>query len=163
MLKKLVFICLFVPAFVFAQSKGEGGNYKAGIGFRAGYNPGLTFKYMMSSDAALEGIMQWRYRGFSVTGLYEIHKTAFGEPQLKWFYGIGGHVGFYGRGEGYGSRRGYAYDDSRPSIGIDGILGLEYVIQEIPFTVGLDFKPYIDIFYPGWGVFDGALSVRYIF
>jgi len=49
-------------------------------------------------------------------------------------------------------------------IGIDGILGLEYNFKEIPFNIGIDWKPMIDLggssgFY-GDG---GAISIRYIF
>lgn len=162
MLHRLIFIVLFVPAFAFAQSK-EGSSYSTGIGLRAGYHPGITLKHFISSGNAIEGIMQFRYRGMSITGLYEMHKMAFDEPQFRWFYGLGGHIGFYGRPGYVGFKNGYRYDDQRVSIGIDGILGLEYAIQEIPFTVGLDVKPYLDIYYPGFGWVDGALTVRYVF
>jgi hypothetical protein len=49
-------------------------------------------------------------------------------------------------------------------IGIDGIIGLEYVFRDIPINIGLDWKPALNIigntsFWPD----KGAVSIRYIF
>jgi hypothetical protein len=169
MYRKLIYLLVFLTPFAaFSQKKVESGSssYKAGLGVRLGYHYGITFKYMMSDAAAIEGILQFRYHGTAITGLYEKHAVAFDNDQFRWFYGIGGHVGYYGRNYGlakkYYGRYYYEYEE-RPSIGIDGIIGLEYRIKEIPFTLGVDFKPYVDIYYPGWGYFDSALSVRYVF
>ena len=49
-------------------------------------------------------------------------------------------------------------------IGIDGILGMEYNIQEIPFNISLDWKPAFNLIgYTGFWGDEIALSIRFIF
>mgnify|MGYP001615571992 CR=1 FL=1 len=48
-------------------------------------------------------------------------------------------------------------------LGVDGIIGLEYVFDGVPINLSLDYKPSFNIT-PGF--FDpsgGALSIRYYF
>lgn len=171
LLKKYAVSFLFLIFFsfhsVFAQEEHD--TYKTGIGIRGGNYPGLTIKHFISGNSALEGILHThtRYRGFLFTGLYEIHAQAFNVARLHWFYGLGGHFGLY-KERYYRDRFGYYCNDGRCDenllvIGVDGILGLEYHITEIPFTIGLDIKPFFDILNPGYGYLDGALSIRYTF
>jgi hypothetical protein len=91
--------------------------------------------------------------------LYEIHNPAFDIDRLNWYYGVGGHIGFW---DG-------KYDDrfdagNNTVIGIDGILGLEYNFKEIPFNLSLDWKPALNLVGSSgfWGD-GGAISIRYIF
>lgn len=159
------------------SSGGSGANYNTGIGLRfGGYETGLTVKHFLKSNAAIEGILSsgWEYRGTRLTGLYEWQKSISGANGLYVFYGVGAHIGFYNdkywsngdcKDGGYWHKgRYYRCDDGRrAAIGIDGILGLEYVFREIPFSIGLDIKPSFDLF--GWGRHygDGAFTVRYVF
>lgn len=159
-----------------SSSAGSGVSYNTGIGLRAGdWESGLTVKHFIKSNAAIEGILSsgWRHRGTRITALYEVQKPLGNSGNFYWFWGAGAHIGFYnesywykgdckdGRYEYKG--RWYNCDGTRTTIGIDGILGLEYVFDEIPFSIGLDVKPSIDIF--GWGGHYGdlALSIRYVF
>lgn len=158
-----------------SSSSGGMSGYKTGIGLRGGFEGGLTIKHFIKSDRALEGILSrgWGYGGARITGLYEIHKPFPGAKGLDWFYGAGAHIGFYnGDYYGYRSYNGGYYDkdgDWHPdgyrrnyvTFGIDGILGLEYQFNEIPFSVGLDIKPYFDFVGRGDHFGDGALSIRY--
>ncbi|WP_207435257.1 hypothetical protein [Sabulibacter ruber] len=140
----------------------------AGIGLRVGgYAAGITGKYFFRDDLAFEGILGTGFgrRGFQLTGLAEIHAPAFGVQGLQWFYGGGAHVGFF-RGRYYHSpsSRHYAdsYDRNLTTVGIDGIVGLEYQITEIPISVGIDFKPFFETNRDGLFLYgDGALTVRY--
>ena len=55
-------------------------------------------------------------------------------------------------------------NNSRLVIGVDGQIGLEYVFEEIPLNLSIDWKPAFNIigitnFWAG----DAALSVRYTF
>lgn len=153
-----------------AQKKSGGSSYTNGVGLRAGEPSGLTFKHFTGSNTAIEGIANFWPYGFGITGLYEIHANAFDVRGLKWYYGPGAHVQLYQTSAYYISRRGpWAYDrvytTSGIGIGIDGVLGLEYKIQEIPFTLSLDIKPSIEFtsyrrVYPD---FDAGLSLRYTF
>lgn len=147
--------------------------YNTGIGIRfGGWESGLTVKHFLPSGAALEGILSsgWHYSGTRLTGLYEIQKSISGASGLYWFYGFGGHVGLYNERYWYSGDckdgkyeyKGMWYncDGTRATVGIDGIIGLEYFFGEIPFTIGIDIKPSIDLV--GWGsrFGDSAFSLR---
>lgn len=138
--------------------------YGTGIGFRGGIASGLTVKHFIKSDAAIEGILStnFRHRGAVITILYEKHAQAFNTKGLQWYYGLGGHVGFHEGRHYYDRHHRHYHEDNVVGFGIDGVLGLEYFIRDIPFTIGADIKPYINI--PrGGGFWDSALHVRYVF
>ena len=97
-------------------------DYKTGVGLRAGFSNGLTIKHFVSEKAAFEGLLSTRWRGFDITGLYEIHHQAFEVEHLNWYYGVGAHIGFW-NGNNVPWTTG---DTSYTVIGIDGILGIEY-------------------------------------
>ena len=137
-------------------------DYNTGIGLRAGFYNGLTIKHFANEKVAIEGIFSSRWRGFEITGLYEVHNVAFDTQRLKWFFGFGGHVGFWDGDhthEQWGER-----GETYTVIGIDGILGLEYSFELIPFNIGLDWKPAYNVFgYEGFWADGSAFSLRYTF
>jgi hypothetical protein len=135
-------------------------DYNTGIGFRGGPFLGLTVKHFIGERSALEGLLCTRWQGFEVTGLYEIHNPAFDVNRLKWYYGVGAHLGFYNGDNTTWGDLGNTYT----VVGIDGIIGLEYSFDEIPINLSLDWKPSFS--FVGYSHFfpDGAaLSIRYIF
>jgi hypothetical protein len=155
---KRAFFIITISLFCIFQSKAQ--DYNTGIGLRGGFASGLTIKHFLSQKKAIEGIFDSRWHGFSVTGLYEIHAQAFDTKRLNWYYGVGGHVGFWD-GKYY---RDYHNDNSYTVIGIDGILGLEYNFEEIPFNLSIDWKPAFNINESsGFNGDGGAISLRYIF
>jgi hypothetical protein len=142
-----------------------GGSYKTGIGLRGGWVSGLTLKHFVSSNVAVEGIIGSRWRGFNLTGLYELHKrNALGISRLSWEYGIGGRLGFYD-GKYYRTWKDNKYYNDRQYtvVSIVALLGLEYHFNEIPFTLGADIMPYFDLVGRGDGFIDGSVSLRYTF
>jgi hypothetical protein len=151
-MKKIVITCLIVFCLVsisYAQ------DYNTGIGLRAGLYNGLTVKHFTGERAALEVILASRWRGLQITGLYEMHNMAFDTERLNWYYGFGGHIGFWNGNNPY---------PNETVIGIDGILGIEYNFTEIPINIGLDWKPGFNIVgYNNYWFDGGALSIRYIF
>ena len=147
-----------------AQGHGLHGYYDNALGIRAGSPSGFTFKHFTSSFEAIEGILSFWPYGFGITGLYEIHANAFDVEGLNWYYGGGGHLHFYAlessidRWESRKSAAGVG-------LGIDGILGIEYVIPNIPFAISFDFKPCIEVTTFGdiYPAIDPGLSIRYNF
>lgn len=147
-LKRSLLICLILLSSGLVQAQ----EYRTGLGLRGGYTSGLTIKHFVSGSNAIEGIIGTNYRSFLLTGLYEKHTGAFDVSGMNWFYGGGLHLGVYG-------------DDrnvSQSILGIDGIVGLEYKIQEIPISISLDLKPTLNLI--GYRLFDMdfALSLRYV-
>jgi hypothetical protein len=158
-MKKLIITSLIAFCIV---SVSIAQDYRTGVGVRGGFESGLTVKHFTREKSAYEFILASRWRGFEVTGLYEVHNQAFDAERLKWFVGFGGHVGFW---DGdytykYWGDQGTTYTVA----GIDGILGLEYSFKEVPFNLSLDWKPAFNfIGYSGFWGDGGALSIRYIF
>jgi hypothetical protein len=139
---------------------GNAQDYNTGIGLRGGLENGITVKHFLTDNTAIEGLLDSRWSGFKITVLYEIHHQAFNTDQWNWYYGFGGHIGFWN-----GSNVNWA-DDNKDYvvIGIDGIIGLEYVFESVPFNISLDWKPSFNLIGHSdfWGD-GGAISVRYIF
>lgn len=158
-MKKIVIILFIVSCLVpvtLAQ------DYNTGIGLRGGFANGLTIKHFTGEKPAFELLLASRWRGVEITVLYEIHNQAFNTERLRWYYGFGGHVGFWNGDytNSYWGDPGKNYT----VIGIDGILGLEYSFSEVPINLGLDWKPtYNLVGYTGFWADGGALSIRYIF
>ncbi|HZK07473.1 MAG TPA: hypothetical protein VFC92_04685 [Bacteroidales bacterium] len=122
--------------------------YNFAIGLRSGGTSGLTLK-KMNPASAFEGIIGFWHDGLSVTILWEKYSPAFNEPGFNWYYGGGGHVAFYGddfdgRGPSWYHHH-YDEDDTGVGLGIDGIVGLEYKIPNVPIAISLDVKPYLEI------------------
>lgn len=138
-------------------------DYKTGLGLRIGPSYGITVKHFIKSNAALEGLLNTRRGGFSLTGLYEFHGVAFQTEGLKYYIGGGAHIGFWDASRNYSWYNGDR-DGTYTTFGIDGIIGLEYTFAEVPISLSLDWKPAINLFnYSGFWGDDVGLSIRYAF
>ncbi len=153
----------------FGQSESASG-YSHALGFRFGSDLGITYKGSIGGSSYIEGILSTGYRRLMLTALYEKHFPAFHRNDFQWYLGGGGHVGFFNGWyrTGYYDRWGryhreYVYVNSEPTIGVDGIIGLEYNFHEIPLNVSVDIKPFINFYRYDYGFVEGALSLRYIF
>ena len=160
LVSKFFAVILLSMTFFGTVNAQESQSYKTALGVRGGLFNGVTVKHFIGPNAAVEGIFSSRWRGLNVTGLYEIHKQAFDVPGLNWYYGGGGHIGFWNGNDvaWFNDNNDYVV------IGVDGILGLEYNFAEIPFNISLDYKPAFNIIgYTGFWADGGALSIRYTF
>jgi len=139
-------------------------DYQIGLGLRGGTASGITVKHFISDDRAIEGILGTRWRGFMLSGLYEIHATAFDVDRLKWYYGGGLHAGFWSNH--YHNHP--WWDDDHPDdymiLGVGGVIGLEYTLKDIPFSISLDWQPILNLVGLNDFWFDmGGIAVRYTF
>jgi hypothetical protein len=136
-------------------------DYRTAIGLRLNGGAGLTVRHFLKNDCSLEGILYTRWGGVNITGLYQISYPVFNEPGFNFYFGGGGHIGFWDRSATpwWNDDR---YNDTRMVIGIDGQLGIEYTFQNIPLNLSLDWKPAINLvgITNFWGS-DVGLSVRY--
>lgn len=142
---------LFFTVTALAQSKGR--TYTTALGVKFFDGAGITLKHFVSEKAALEGIGFFWNQGARITGLYELHYDINGAPGLKWYVGPGAHLGFYNTKNGGGSW-----------AGIDGVLGLDYKINNAPLNLSLDWQPSFEFgtgrgFTGNWGGF----GIRYTF
>jgi len=153
-MKRLGIFLLFIVISLSGQTQ----NYETGIGIRGDYYDfGLTGKHFIEKNTAIEGILNFRYGGYKITGLYEIHAPAFDVDRLYWYYGGGAHIGQVGDSDPF-----LDTDKSAILLGLDGIIGLEYDIKEIPITISADWKPAISFTGYRTGLW-GGLSFRYTF
>ncbi|GGG52436.1 hypothetical protein [Hymenobacter glacieicola] len=168
-----------------AQSKkksgGSGAGYETAIGLRGGgWSSGLTFKHFLSgkNNVAFEGLLTREYqaRGGRLTLLLEKHLPISDFKGLQFYYGAGGHIGSYAgryyvldgryvRGKKNDFYYAYYRDDRNYIVGgADLILGLEYKMEDLPFTVGVDYKPFFEVFDGYTGFYnDAAISLRFAF
>jgi hypothetical protein len=144
------FVTLGTAGSLSAQSQPAGGSgYTTALGLRLGYPLGVTLKHFLSPQAALEGIAGVGY-GFNLTGLYEYHGDFSGAPGLRWL--AGGGLSFY------------SWPAWGASVGLAGILGLDYKFDSAPVNLSLDWLP--AFYFTGYNSFTGgggAFSVRYTF
>ena len=124
-MKKLLIISLLALSFTLKAQ-----DYTTSLGLRlGGWENGVTLKHFLSDKAAIEGILSTRWRGYNITGLYEVQNAISDVDGLYWYIGGGAHIGHFDDRyhNGWGNSTGRTYT----VIGVDGILGLEYVFEEI--------------------------------
>ncbi len=145
------------------------GQYNFAIGVRTGGTTGITLKKNFEFSA-LEGIIGFWNDGYSVTGLYERKANAFDTENLNWYYGWGGHVSVYG--ENFNSKKGPAWfnhpnhdGEGDFGFGLDGMVGIEYKINSVPFAFSLGIKPYVEVVTNGGFLFwiDPGLGIKFAF
>jgi hypothetical protein len=165
-MKKCLLVTVIAGLFAFTSAQAQAPDYKTGLGVRVGGTSGVTLKHFYSRNMAVEGILGFFGNGTSVTGLIERHDLAFDTKGLRFYYGGGAHVAFYnGR---YYYRNGFwrdidHYDSREVAFGINGIVGLEYKIEELPIAVSLDFKPFVEIGPGGYVGFspDPSIGIKF--
>jgi len=150
-------LALFTISRSSAQSMGS--SYQTALGVK--FWPGaISIKHFVQDNAALEGLANFWDHGFRFTGLYEIHGDINGAPGLKWYVGPGAHVGWYNGGWVHND---YYYNDGGFSLGIDGVLGLDYKINGAPIALSLDINPFLELAHHTYVDVWGGLGVRFTF
>jgi hypothetical protein len=171
-MKKIIHTIFVALAFIGCTSKAwsqsrytSRDTYTNSIGLRLGTENGITYKHFYRPTWAFEGMLTSGYRALVATALVEKHYEIFKTEGFNLFFGGGAHLGHWGRVAYYrgGNEDPYyrTYYDT-PSAGIDGIFGVEYKFPDVPFTVGADIKPYIDVFHTDDSWAEGAISLRYV-
>lgn len=170
---QIIFVVMAISYAAKARSQNNGytskNNYTNSAGLRLGTENGVTFKHFYRPTRAIEATLTTGYRAFVATVLVEKHIELFRTDGLNLYYGGGGHIGNWGEVAYYRYKKdnadGYYVKSYRsvPSIGADGIIGVEYKFPKAPFTIGADLKPFLDVFYPYDGWVEGAFSFRYTF
>lgn len=153
---KKIILSLIILISVVSYSKAQ--DYENAIGVRLGLSNGITLKHFINPNDAVEAILTTRWGGFNLTGLFERHTTAFDTDGLYFYYGAGAHLGSFQNNVWFTDQT------SHLILGIDGVLGLEYVFKEVPLNASLDWKPGFNLIgYTGFWADELALSIRYTF
>ena len=159
LVNKKMFSLLIVLLFCFAigtqnvHAQAQGNTYKTAIGVKF-YPTGVTLKTFMRQNLAFEAIGYFWERGSRITGLFEYHYNLSPSGSLKWYIGPGAHVGFYKQD----------FFNGGTSVGIDGVLGLDYKFPGIPINVSLDWQPSYEFGnYAGFSGNWGGIGLRLAF
>ena len=143
--------------------------YDFAVGLRSGGTSGITLKKNYEATS-IEGIIGFWHDAVSLTGLWEKHTVAFNTQGLNWIYGVGGHVAFYGNNfDGRGGPGWYDYPNDvhggELGLGIDGTVGLEYKIPDVPIAFDFSLKPYLEIITDGGVIFspDPGIGIKIAF
>jgi hypothetical protein len=133
-------------------------DYENSVGLRLGMSNGISLKHFFTTTDAGEAILTARWGGLNLTGLAERHSLAFDTDGLYYYYGGGLHLGTFKNNSWFSDGNNHVL------IGIDGILGLEYIFKDLPLNASIDWKPGLNLIgYTGFWWDEGAVSVRYIF
>lgn len=124
------FVCLFAIAIA-SLSAASAQDYNWGVGVRIGGDlAGVTAKYKFNSSHAVEAIFASPWEGgLTLTALYERHIPVI-DQGFNFYYGAGAHSGRI---------------DKKFAFGIDGIIGLEYKLRDLPLVFSVDYKPMFNI------------------
>ncbi len=140
-MKKIVLTILLSAGLLW----GAHAQYKNAIGIALGSPSGITYKTFISGNNALDFTLGYGWTGgdgefFGISGLYEIHSPITNANGLSFYYGPGAHIGSW-------------HEKDRSDnlfLGIDGAIGLEYMIPRVPIALSLDFRPGINLIGNHW-------------
>jgi len=160
-MRKVLIASVVLALFTIGKSSAQsmGSDYQTAVGVK--FWPGaITVKHFIGDNRALEGLANFWDHGFRFTGLYEIHGDINDVEGLKWYVGPGAHIGWYNGNWHHGD---YYYKDGGFSLGVDGVLGLDYKINGAPINLSLDINPFLELASHTYVDIWGGLGVRYTF
>ncbi|CAM3382960.1 hypothetical protein POKO110462_00150 [Pontibacter korlensis] len=144
-MKKLLLLLAFFGGLSITA---EAQKYRTAAGVRLESDRfGVSVQQKLHEKGTLEGIVQVGSREYSGTVLYEWHRPILGK-RFNYYLGAGGHVG--------------NLKDSGVFTGVDGILGIEYKVNGLPFLLSADIKPAVHINHDDWVHLSSGVSIRYV-
>jgi hypothetical protein len=165
-MKRFFGVIILLLSVTLANAQG----YTQTAGIRASWvSPGLEYRYLTSDTHSLKALLAVRNRGIQLHALTEFYQYDLFpfSYQLVFFYGAGLHFGFESWDE-YITNNNVIRAETRRSLlaGLDGILGVEYLFYDAPVKLGLEVKPFLDVFgRKGLDIIvhDFAFTVKYLF
>ena len=157
-LSALLFVMMITVFYASGQMNG-GSDYKTALGVKV-YPGAVSVKHFFKTNTAIEGLGYISSNGFRLTGLYELHNYLGNVEGLKWYIGGGGHMGIWS--DTWKTK--YPAREGGLSIGIDGVIGLDYKIPGAPLNLSFDWQPSFNVI--GYNYFEGGwggLGIRYTF
>lgn len=162
MRNKLLLSLLLLGISTLIKAQNVTSDYKTAIGFKS-LPGGITLKQFISNNNALEGIMYFDRDVTRFTALYEFHYDIQSTIDvLRWFIGPGVHVG--GWTTTFKANNPKKSGLNTMGLGIDGIIGLDYKIDALPFDISVDWQPSVNLTsysYLSSGLTWGGVAFRY--
>ena len=165
-MKGLIFLVFFIcSTSLIAQ------DYEKAFGLRAGFIPGYTLKKFAGNEQAFEVVFS-NWNGIRITGIKMEHKAIFRDYTDKLFSytGFGVHLGYHKDFEAFHYISPVEVqtrtDIRNPVTGMDFIWGAEYRLLRYPFAIGVEYRPFFDIFGPNYFdicPWDFGFTIKYTF
>ena len=160
----IIILLLWISPGAFSQF------YAKEVGLRSGYSSGFTFRVNLDETLSYEGQFSYRDQGAIFTVLRQQHQELSIDRLGNWefLYGFGVHGGFYFT-DSYRIFYRQVYfgrEIFTPVIGLDGYVGLDYKLAELPLSFGMSFQPHMEISLKqifGINLWDFGFQVRYRF
>ncbi|MFV0269645.1 MAG: hypothetical protein ACK5HT_21200 [Draconibacterium sp.] len=163
MKKGLLLLLALFPLFAFAQT------FNQAVGIRAGLTSGFEYRVYANDANSYKFLLGTRDEGVQLHAMKEFHQFDLFRhtDQLIFFYGAGFHVGYEQWQKRYTGYNAEWYKTRTAFLaGLDGLVGLEYIFYEVPISMGLEAKPYFDLFGSQMfniELFDIGFTVKYHF
>ncbi|MCG6186635.1 hypothetical protein [Maribellus maritimus] len=164
-MRRILILLAFTLPSIFSNAQG----YGHAVGIRGGLSPGFEYRFYTDDVNSYKILLSTRDRGLQLHALKEFHRYDLFDfsEQLVFFYGAGIHAGYETWDVVHYDYTTRWYSKKTSVIaGMDGLAGLEYVFYEIPLSVGLEVKPYFELFGRetfDLQLFDFAFTVKYLF
>ena len=160
---------LLISAFVVLNFVAYSQEFRHAVGIRAGYTGGVELRLYSDDLNSYKFLLGWRNQGAQIHAIKEFHKFDLFTftDRLTFVYGAGVHMGYERWDQQYYNYNTSYYVTRTAFIaGVDGLAGLEYLFHEVPISLGLEVKPYFDLFgreFFDVELFDFAFTVKYHF
>lgn len=154
-MKKLIVIVALMLGIAVAASA-----QPRALGFRGGLASELSYQHSLGGENFLEFDLGWDgyYRGFNLAVAYDFSVAPVGP--FNFYAGPAADVYTWPYHDVDG-------DYTRLGLGIGAQLGLEYIFDEIPLQISVDWRPMFNLLYDGvharFGYHGVALGLRYAF
>lgn len=164
MKKNILLVALI--AFTCA-AKGQASGF--GLGIMLGSPTGISGKYWISGDRAIDGGLAWGvWHGSYVHlhGDYLFHKMELitvSKGKLPLYYGPGLRMRSWSGGRYWRKGEWHDYDGSHVDIGVRFPVGLAYLFDGAPVDVFLELVPTLDLVPATSFDMDAAIGARYWF
>jgi hypothetical protein len=159
----IIFLLCLSPA-AFSQF------YNKEVGIRGGYSSGITFRVNLAESLSYEGQLSYRDNGGIFTVLREKHIEMGMDRMGNWefLYGMGLHAGFYFTDtyKLFAKEFYYGREIFTPVLGMDGYVGIDYKLADMPMSFGVSYQPFLEISLMqifGIKLWDFGFHVRYMF
>jgi len=163
MKKWLITVLILCGMHASAQQSGFG------AGIMVGDPTGVSVKYWLNDDRALDGGLAWGvWRGsyFHLHGDYLFHNSTLitvSKGKLPLYYGPGLRLRSWSGDQYWDNGKWHDYDGSRVDIGVRFPVGLAYLFDGAPVDIFLEVAPTLDLTPATSFEIDGGIGARYWF
>ncbi len=140
------------------------------VGIRGGYSSGITFRVNIEEETSYEAQLAYRQNGGIFTIFRQKHLEMGMDKLGNWefLYGMGAHFGFYFTDSYriFFKEIYYGQNMFTPVVGVDGYVGIDYKLENIPISFGVSYQPHMEISLRqifAINLWDFGIHVRYRF